>query len=1406
MDMDSLPIRLEGIKDDGVDSTVALSKTPHSAVDLFKGVWRLSWRLLHRVVLLVPNLLIKLLQTRFSFTLRLSSILITLGVCFVLALLFIRYRALTGYSKAVEEKREVNPVDTLIASHDKDEKRRFGSYLDEFLNYPRLHTQRVVLLVPNLLIKLLQTRFSFTLRLSSILITLGVCFVLALLFIRYRALTGYSKAVEEKREVNPVDTLIASHDKDEKRRFGSYLDEFLIAIKIFGYLEKPVFNELTRSMRTQKLERNEVFDLDDDLGFAIVVEGNVQIFTKVDKKDAPISNDEEFGGETLILNDHRYQLLNEVKTGNPLSSLLNILTLFTNDEAHSMGLNSPSFRHKSLDNSWIPATKVDDIAPLNLDNEAATSDSTVAIIPADAFKRLKRKHPRASSHIVQMILTRLYRVTFQTAHNYLGLTMELFETEKKLNSNSKLDLEPYLYEDIMKRTTEDKDTIERGRQDIQRPASRRSQNSSTSGRESSAHIKAPLLARTASQHVVLDSRDSFNPGDLLSNVPLSRRPLSYYQLKDTEANRSFSSHNETNDTKLYRSLVEGIFKFLGITEESLKPKKSFTGNSSTINSPSIADIGLFHSFSTRESTPISNGSNSTKTRTFSINSSNVNDDYSNEQVDYESAKNDFSEIIEIKRYDTGTILIQQNLKTTGIYYVVSGILDVSYKDEVTGKEHFIYDVKPGGVAGYMGSLIGYKSFVTVKARTPVVVGFCSDKDVERLCEKYFMIYLTVARSLVLSLTPKIARLDSALEWIQLDGGETLFKQGTSANGIYIILSGRFRSINEDPFTKEITMMREYSKGESFGEVEVLTAAKRSSTFVAVRESEAARIPRTLFEILCLENPSIMIKVSRIVAHTVKEEAHRVDSMFQRTLKTITILPKTQGIPVTEFASKLIQSLKNIGVSVIGLDQSSTLNYLGKYAFDKLSTLRQSGFFSDLEERYEIVVYIADTSVNSSWTSTCIQQGDCILLLADALSDPAVGEYERLLLKTRTMAHTELVLLHPEKFVAPGLTAKWLKSRIWVHSHHHIQLTHKNLAVGTHNDHMTFADNIRSTVETFTSKYMNINHKKFYTSSLPHKNDFMRLARLLSGQAVGLVLGGGGARGFSHLGVLRALQENGIPIDIIGGTSIGAFIGGLYAKDYDLVPIYGRAKKFAGRIGSSWRLLSDLTIPITSYTTGHEFNRGIWKSFGDSRIEDFWIPYFCNSTNITNSCMEIHTSGFAWRFIRASMSLAGLLPPMTHDGSMLLDGGYVDNLPVEEMKKRGVSIVFAVDVGSVDDRTPMKYGDSLSGLWNLVNRWNPFSSYPNVPAMSEIQLRLCYVASVNALEKAKSTPGVIYLRPPIENYATLDFGKFDEIYNVGSVYGHMVLKELIDSNKMPKIAGTGELEKSLAPVIQRRNSI
>jgi lysophospholipid hydrolase len=204
----------------------------------------------------------------------------------------------------------------------------------------------------------------------------------------------------------------------------------------------------------------------------------------------------------------------------------------------------------------------------------------------------------------------------------------------------------------------------------------------------------------------------------------------------------------------------------------------------------------------------------------------------------------------------------------------------------------------------------------------------------------------------------------------------------------------------------------------------------------------------------------------------------------------------------------------------------------------------------------------------------------------------------------------------------------------------------------------------------------------------------------------------------------------------------------------------------------------LIVTSASYTTGHEFNRGIFKTFGNSQMEDFWLEFYCNTTNISKSRSEIHTSGYVWRYVRASMSLAGLLPPLCDNGSMLLDGGYIDNLTVTHMKSLGADVIFAVDVGSLDDNAPQSFGDSLSGFWATFNRWNPFSSYPNPPTLSEIQSRLAYVSSIDALERAKNTPGCRYMRPPIDPYGTLDFAKFEEIYEVGYKYGTFKLSLML----------------------------
>jgi lysophospholipid hydrolase len=270
--------------------------------------------------------------------------------------------------------------------------------------------------------------------------------------------------------------------------------------------------------------------------------------------------------------------------------------------------------------------------------------------------------------------------------------------------------------------------------------------------------------------------------------------------------------------------------------------------------------------------------------------------------------------------------------------------------------------------------------------------------------------------------------------------------------------------------------------------------------------------------------------------------------------------------------------------VVSLNQAAILNHLGRHAFSRMGKLKLSQYLADLEERYGMVIYVADTPVKSPWTQTCINQADCILLVGLAESSPNIGEYERFLLTTKTTARKELVLLHSERYCPSGLTRKWLRNRPWINgSHHHIQMSFRATSEPVHHAGRRFGNALKQRVQVIQAEIQKYTSRKvrqtpLYSADTPFKGDFHRLARRLCGRSVGLVLGGGGARGISQIGIIRALEEAGIPIDIVGGTSIGSFIGALYAWDADVVPMYGRAKKFAGRMGSMWRFALDLTYP------------------------------------------------------------------------------------------------------------------------------------------------------------------------------------------------------------------------------------
>lgn len=473
-------------------------------------------------------------------------------------------------------------------------------------------------------------------------------------------------------------------------------------------------------------------------------------------------------------------------------------------------------------------------------------------------------------------------------------------------------------------------------------------------------------------------------------------------------------------------------------------------------------------------------------------------------------------------------------------------------------------------------------------------------------ERRPIVLLTLSKRLLSLLSPLILHIDAGLDWIQLDAGQLLFEKGDKARDFYIVINGRLRSVVQKGASESVEVLREYGQNDSIGELDVMTGVPRSDTVQAIRESELVRIPAALFDAISTRHPATTVQFMRLIASDVRKavvehRAHRASNTSQelradRNLKTVCIIGTNRNVPVAQFASKLKASLEGMGAPASYLDQATVVRHLGRHAFTRMGALKIAGWLADQEQQHRVVLYVADTPPSSQWTMTCIRQADLVLVLGMG-DDPSLGEYEKLLLAMKSFARKELILLHDERAVPAGSTRLWLKNRPWLQAHYHVELP--GVITGTKpgkvHDPAAIAafKHLRERVETQVKKYRGV-RPLVRPRRPPHMDDFARIARRLCGKQVGLVLGGGGGRGISHIGMLQALEEYGIPVDAVAGCSIGAFVGGLYSRETDLLQTTGRTRQFAGRMASVLRMLSDVTYPFVAYTTGHEFNRGICK--------------------------------------------------------------------------------------------------------------------------------------------------------------------------------------------------------------------
>jgi NTE family protein len=575
-----------------------------------------------------------------------------------------------------------------------------------------------------------------------------------------------------------------------------------------------------------------------------------------------------------------------------------------------------------------------------------------------------------------------------------------------------------------------------------------------------------------------------------------------------------------------------------------------------------------------------------------------------------------------------------------------------------------------------------------------------------------------------------ALLRDRLRWIAIAGGQTLMAQGEPGDSMYLLVSGRLRAyVLQDDGTQR--MVREMSRGQVIGEMSLITHEPRSATVVAIRDSVLVRLDQPAFDRLIAASPQVAMALTRQIIQRLKTEHQGAPYAAP---VTVGLLPVTGGIDVPAFARGLTAQLERFGrVRVVdgSIMAPDSQDLEDGAAVHRRVALR----LDEIETSHEFVLLLADASP-TPWTHLCSRHSDELLLLADATQPPVVHAIEQQCLvqrPPRTEASQLLLLLHDAALRCPSGTREWLARRP-VADHLHLR---RALA-----------------------------------------RDMARLARLLSRNGVGLVLGGGGARGFAHLGVLRALEAQGIEVDCVGGTSIGAAMAWPVALDQpvaQMMPVIRRG--FAGNPTGDFNL-----IPFVSLFRGRRVRDAMQQSLqallgpggSATHIEDLWKHFFCVATNYSQAREEVLRSGNLMACTLASLAIPGALPPVVRDGDLLCDGGTFNNFPVDVMRaQRGIGCVIGVDLSA---RKPRRIEvDEVPGTWALLrDRLRPRKARRyKLPSLPAILLNSTILYSESRLGSAARLTDV-HFKPPLERVGLLQWGRLDDIERQGFEHAQQVL--------------------------------
>ena len=579
---------------------------------------------------------------------------------------------------------------------------------------------------------------------------------------------------------------------------------------------------------------------------------------------------------------------------------------------------------------------------------------------------------------------------------------------------------------------------------------------------------------------------------------------------------------------------------------------------------------------------------------------------------------------------------------------------------------------------------------------------------------------------------------AVMQPVNLPGGARLFDQGDIGDALYIVAHGRLRvSVPAERGRRRV--IAELGRGESVGEMALLTGERRSARVEAIRDSVLLALSRTAFAQVVERHPRIMMQLARQLVERLKESLRGAPA--RHSLSTVCVVSVVRGAPVTGFCLRLAEALAGLGPT-LHLTRTLVHARMGIEASSPSGVgddTRLIAWLNEQEERYVYVLYEPDDT-DPAWSRLCERQADRMLLLARSEDVPQSRE-ELAALGSASTTRRELVLTNKSGPV-PGRMQQWLAALPAIGGWHHV--------------------------------------------TEGSSEDIARLARLIVGQGIGLMLGGGGARCFAHIGVLRAMQEARIAIDVVGGVSGGAIIGAQLASGCTPQQIKQNARaEFIDR-GS----LLDFTVPVVSLIRGRRFANMLTRLFAERTIEDLPTRFFCHSANLSQAAMRIHDRGPIWRAVGASMSIPGIGPPVCDQGDLLIDGSVLTNLPVDVMREICQGRVVAVDVSTDRELSVDRNWEEFPSPSRLLvaRPWRRRGL--RIPTILEILFRGAMVNSIagerNVKEKVE-----FYLRPPLPGLGLFDFKELDRVEE--AAYRHAV--QALEQWPFPRLATGAEPDAS-----------